>query len=233
MKQLILDLPRHQAFGRADFFVSQANAVAVGWIERWPEWPLPMLIVHGAQGAGKTHLANLWRERAAAILVPGELLGPAHVEGMIERNSLGIAVDNFENAAETALLHLINACVEVGGYLLLTTRQGPGSWRLILPDLTSRLRAVPSVSIEAPDDALLGAVLAKHFADRQVQVAPEVIAFIVSHMERSLVTAGEIAAALDEAALERQRPITIPLAAPIVEKLAAQFPSPDSAAGER
>ena len=101
----------------------------------------------------------------------------------------------------------------------------------MLPDLSSRLRAVSAIKIGPPDDALLGAVVAKHFADRQVQVTPEVIAYLISHMERSLAAAAEIATALDEAALSRRGAITVRLANQVLAARANQFPSPDSEAG--
>jgi chromosomal replication initiation ATPase DnaA len=231
MSQLAFDLPRPQAFGRADYFVSDANAAALAWIDRWPEWPSPVLILEGAQGAGKTHLAHLWCERAAATLISGGSLGPAHVERIIERSVTGIAVDDADQAPDIALLHLFNACVEVRGYLLLTSRQAQASCRPAIPDLDSRLRAVPAVRIEPPDDALLGAVLVKHFADRQVRVGPRVIAYLVSHMDRSLAAAAEIAAQLDHAALLRQSAITIPMAAGVLAARANQPFSPNSEAG--
>jgi chromosomal replication initiation ATPase DnaA len=231
MSQLAFDLPRQQSFSRADYFVSDANAAALAWIDRWPEWPSPVLILLGAPGAGKTHLAHLWCERAAATLIAGGSLGRAHVERFIERSVTGIAVDDADQAPDIALLHLFNACVEVRGHLLLTSRQLPGSWRPGFPDLSSRLRAVPAVGIEPPDDALLGAVLVKHFADRQVRVGPQVIAYLVSHMDRSLAAAAEIAAQLDHAALVRQSAITIPMAAGVLAAHANQWSSPNSEAG--
>jgi chromosomal replication initiation ATPase DnaA len=231
MKQLTFDLPRREALGRGDFFVSAANAAALRWIDRWPEWPSPISLLYGASGAGKTHLAHLWRERAAAILVPGRLLDHAHVEQVIFGRGANMVVDDADDAAETVLLHLINACVELAGNLLLTSRQAPADWRIALPDLGSRLRAVPAVGIDQPDDALLSAVLLKHFADRQVRVGAEVIAYLVSHMERSLATAHEIAAALDGAALRRQGAITIRLANEVLAERPDQFASHDSDAG--
>jgi len=212
MKQLVFELSPGEAFGRGDFFVSDSNAAALGWIERWPEWPAPVLVLHGPRGAGKTHLAHLWRERAAAVLVAGATLDEARLAEAVERANATIAVDDADHAPEAALLHLHNACLEAGGGLLLTARRAPGPWRPALADLGSRLRAAPAVGIDLPDDTLLGAVLAKHFADRQVRVAPEVIAYLVRHMERSLAAAGEIAAALDQAALSLSGAITIPLA---------------------
>ena len=223
MSQLTFDLPRHQAFGRGDYFVSDANAAAFAWINRWPGWPSPVLILHGAQGGGKTHLAHLWCERAVATLISGRSLARTHIERILDRSVIGIAVDDADQAPDIALLHLFNACVEVRGHLLLTSRQAPGSWRPAIPDLGSRLRAVPAVRIEPPDDALLGAVLVKHFADRQVRVGPQVIAYLVSHMNRSLAAAAEIVAQLDHAALLRQSAITIRMAAGVLARRRSAF----------
>jgi chromosomal replication initiation ATPase DnaA len=231
MTQLVFDLPRGNAFGRSDFVVSDSNAAALRWIERWPEWPSPVLVLHGPRGSGKTHLAHLWRDRAVATLVKGTALDEVGLAELIERGSARIVVDDADRAPEALMLHLYNAALEAGGSLLLSALQAPGIWRPALADLGSRLRAAPSAEIAMPDDPLLGAVLAKHFADRQVRVAREVVAYLVSHMERSLAAAGEIAAALDEAALSRNGAITIPLAIRILAVRDDHCASPDSDAG--
>ena len=231
MKQLVLDLSHGEAYGREDFFVSPSNAAALGWVERWPEWPSPVLVLHGPRGAGKTHLAHLWRDRAAAILLAGAALDQARLREAIESAGPRIAVDDADRAPEAALLHFYNACLEAGGSLLLTSRQAPGPWQPALADLSSRLRAAPAVGIDLPDDSLLAAVLAKHFADRQVRVAPEVILFLVRHMERSLAAAGEVAAALDQAALSGRAAITIPLANRVLAVPTDHGFSPGSDAG--
>src|SRR6266446_3720279 len=74
MIQLTFDLPRRTALGRSDFLVSESNAAAVGWIDRWPGWPGGALVLHGPQGCGKTHLVHLWCERVSAVIVAGETL---------------------------------------------------------------------------------------------------------------------------------------------------------------
>jgi chromosomal replication initiation ATPase DnaA len=132
-----------------------------------------------------------------------------------------IAVDDTEAAPEIALLHLYNSCVEAGIGLLVISRQPPASWPIALPDLSSRLRAMPAIGIDPPDDALLGAVLVKHFADRQLRVMPAVIGYLVPRMERSFGMAAVLAAHLDELALATGRPIGIPLARRALAELGA------------
>jgi chromosomal replication initiation ATPase DnaA len=97
------------------------------------------------------------------------------------------------------LLHLYNACREAGRPLLLTARRAAAEWGVALPDLASRRRALVAVGIAPPDDALLAALLVKHFADRQLRVRPEVIAYLVAHMERSSAAAAAVAGRLEQA----------------------------------
>jgi chromosomal replication initiation ATPase DnaA len=212
MLQLTFDLPRRTASGRADFLVSPSNAAAVGWIDRWPEWPTAALVLHGSPGCGKTHLVHLWCERASAVMVAGETLDEEKLAHLIAEGRHRIAIDDADRAPERVLLHLHNSCLESRGSFLITARQPLRSWSVGLDDLRSRLRAAFAIEIGLPDDALLGAVLAKHFADRQLTVAPEVIAYLIRRMERSFAAAAEVTARLDAAALRDQCAVTIALA---------------------
>jgi len=225
MIQLTLDLPRRMAFGRSDFMVSDSSAAAVDRIDRWPDWPSGALALYGPAGCGKTHLAHLWRERASALILPGETLTEASWPQLLAQAPRSIAVDDADRATERALLHLYNFCLERQGSVLITARRSPGSWQVGSGDLRSRLRAVPAIGIDAPDDALLGAVLVKHFADRQLGIAPAVIIYLIRRIERSLAAAEKIAARLDAVALSNGGPVTIPLARKVLADLNDQ-PSP-------
>jgi chromosomal replication initiation ATPase DnaA len=208
MRQGVLDLPVKPRFGRADFLVSDSNRAAFELIEAWPAWPARALVLAGPPGSGKTHLAHLWCARSRAALFRGDapaLAQPAELPA-------AVAVDDAERSPERTLLHLYNLGLERGGSLLLTLPAPPTALTIGLPDLASRLRSLPVAQIAPPDDALLAAVLVKHFADRQLRVAPEVFAFLVERMERSFAAAAAIAAALDKLALERRRKVTIKLA---------------------
>jgi chromosomal replication initiation ATPase DnaA len=210
MTQLAIDLPYRPALGRADFLASGCNTDAIGWVERWPDWPAPALVLHGPPQSGKSHLARLWCDRSGARVIAGDLLHGCEPRELAADRA--VAVDDAERAAEEALLHLYNCCAETGASLLIVAREAPTHWAIALPDLASRLRAAPATAIAPPDDALLAALLVKHFADRQVRVAPEVIEFAVRRMERSFAAAAALAAALDRAALSAGRPIGIAIA---------------------
>jgi chromosomal replication initiation ATPase DnaA len=205
-RQRAFAYPVVTTFGRGDFLVSVGNRDAFDWIERWPDWPSRALALHGPPGSGKTHLAHLWCERAGATLIAGADVSDP---GLIDA---AVAIDDADQAAERPLLHLYNSALERGASLLLTMRAPPASLPIALPDLGSRLRALPVVGIVPPDDELLGAVLVKHFADRQIRVGPGVIAYLVARIERSFASASSVAARLDAVALSAGRPITVKLA---------------------
>lgn len=216
MAQLPLDLGHLPALGREDFLVAASNQGAVQWLERWPNWPQAALALYGPAGAGKTHLAHVFAARVRATGAAPALIEPASLRIDIVPALIGAAhaviVDDANRASERALLHLYNLLVERRGHLLIVAQPPPSRWPIALPDLRSRLLAAPAVPLSPPDDALLGAVLIKLFADRQVTVAADVIAYLVPRIERSFAAARATATALDAAALAEKRPITVPLA---------------------
>jgi DnaA regulatory inactivator Hda len=214
--QLILDLPARKAQGRADFLVTGSNEEAVAWLDRWPDWPDHALCLYGPKGCGKSHLLHLWCLRTKARrITPAQLLDAKVPElaapGAVALDDAGSAPGGEAMPAEP-LLHLYNLLREQGGYLLLAARQPPKQWQVSLPDLRSRILAAPAVAIQAPDDQLLVAVMAKMFADRQVRVAPDVLSYLAARIERSFAAAETAVITLDRTSLSGQRPITVPLA---------------------
>ena len=214
-RQLSFDLPAKQALGRDDFFVSPANALAVAMIEQPAAWAGGKLVLSGPAGSGKTHLAHVWAAaqnaaiRAAANLAEGDI--PALATGnVVVEDVPAIAADR---PAQEALFHLHNMCLAGGHRVLLTGRGAPNCWGLSLPDLQSRIDATQLATLNEPDDALLGAVLAKLFADRQIVPRPDVIPYLVARMDRSFAAASDIVAQLDQAALSEKRALSRVLAA--------------------
>jgi len=221
IRQLAIDLPPRPAHGRADFLVSECNRAALERLDRWPDWPGRRLVLYGPVSSGKSHLARLWCAESGARYVSARDLAS---ELPLADGALppAMVVDDAEAASERALLHLCNSCAEAGTALLVVSRNAPAAWAIDLPDLASRLRAMPAVGIDMPDDALLAAVLVKHFADRQLRIAPSVIGYLVPRMERSFAMAASLAARLDELALAAARSIGFALARQALAELGAE-----------
>ena len=213
--QLALDLGHRPALGRDDFLVASSNEEAVAWIDRWPDWPGPALAVCGLEGAGKTHLAHVWCARAGADLVGPDL--DVDLEALAGRERPCLALDDAEGMpGEDALLHLFNFVTEKRGHLLLTGREPPARWPVVLPDLASRLRAIAVTSLGPPDDDLFAAVLVKLFSERQLQVGEDVIFYLVTRLERSFAAARAGVESLDRHALAASRRVTVPLAGEVL-----------------
>ena len=219
--QLTFDLPVRPALGRGDFFVSPANAHAVAVLEAPDNWPQGKLLLIGPEGAGKSHLAAVWAAASGAEIIAARDLSEndaprlADAGAVVVEDAQGIA---GQLGAETALFHLHNLVLASGGRLLLTAVLPPYAWGLRLPDLESRMQATAMAALEAPDDALLAAVLVKLFADRQVVVPPALIPYLVARIDRSFATARTLVAALDARALALGRPISLALAAELLDR---------------
>lgn len=223
MTQIPFEFSHPASFAAADFVVSESNAAAFAWVERWPAWPGPALCLHGPAGAGKSHLGALWRERAKARRVaPAELADFAATPRLAE-DAAAFLLDDLDRRltveGERGLLHFYNAVAERGGHLLLIGRRPPTHWPIGLADLRSRLAAAPAVALGAPDDLLLKAVMAKLFADRQLAVAPEVLDYLALRIERSFAAVAAAVAALDRDSLALSRGVTMQRAKALLERV--------------
>jgi chromosomal replication initiation ATPase DnaA len=212
-RQLALALDHAESFARDDFLIGPSNESAFAMIERWPDWPARALALAGPASSGKSHLASVWAAQSGARFLAARALGETHLPSALTTGALVVEDIADEGLDERALFHLLNLVREEGAWLLLTARSAPSQWRVALPDLASRLRAIPALTLAAPDDALLRAVIVKLFADRQLAVDEALVSYLVSRIERSFAAARAAVTALDQEALRRQRPANRALAA--------------------
>lgn len=217
-RQLALSLGFRERYGREDFLAGPSNAAALALIDRWPDWPSAAVALVGPEGAGKSHLAAIWAERAGARAIAGHAITRGGVPTALATGAL--VIEDLRGGAgdEAALFHLLNLAREERAFLLMTARTPPSGWSVRLPDLASRLRALPSVALAPPEDALLRAVLVKLFADRQLAVDEGLVGFVAARIERSFAAAGAIVDALDREALRQRRAVNRTLAAELLRE---------------
>jgi chromosomal replication initiation ATPase DnaA len=220
-RQLALALDHAESLDRDDFLEGPSNASALALIDRWPDWPAPIVAFVGPQGSGKSHLASIWAAQAGARFLSGRALDIETVPAGFATGAL--VVEDLADGAfdERALFHLLNLAKEERAFVLMTARVQPTSWATRLADLRSRLRAVPAVTLDPPDDALLRAVLAKLFADRQLAVDEALLSFLLARIERSFSAARSAVERLDREALRRGRPVNRALAADLYRESGA------------
>ena len=223
-EQIPFDLDQRPALGKADYLVSGSNGEAVRLLSGWRDWPGRHMALVGPARSGKTHLAHVWMQQSGAQLASAIDLDDAAAERLASKGrvviedieKLATLPQTHRHATEKALFHLYNLAMAEGAWLLLTGRAAPGRWPLEIPDLASRMAALPCARIVPPDDALLSSLMVKLFADRQLQVAPGVIRYLMPRIERSFSAVENTVKALDHLSLTRKKPVTRAMAAEIV-----------------
>jgi chromosomal replication initiation ATPase DnaA len=217
-RQLALALPHEESLSRDNFLEGPANAAALALIEAWPEWPSRTMLLVGPEGSGKSHLASIWAEVSGARSIAAHALTAANVPGALATGALvaeDLRSDDFD---ERALFHLLNLAREDAAFVLITARLPPTSLEIELRDLRSRLRALPVVALQPPDDQLFRALIVKFCADRQLAVDETVVAYLTSRIERTYAAARDTVALLDREALRLGRPITRSFAAEVLRR---------------
>ena len=210
-RQLALALDHAESYARDDFLSGPSNAAALTLVESWPDWPANAVALIGPEGSGKSHLAAIWAGASGARTMSGRALGDSDLLASLATSAL--VVEEAAVADQRALFHLLNLVREEDSYLLLTARTAPTLWPVAIADLASRLRALPIITLQAPDDAMLRGVIIKLASDRQLAFDDSVVGYLLSHIERSFAAARAAVVALDNEALRQRRPVTRALAA--------------------
>jgi chromosomal replication initiation ATPase DnaA len=215
-RQLAFALPHAVSFSRNDFHEGPSNAAALALIDSWPDWPNRTMLLVGPEGSGKSHLGAIWADQSGARSTAAHALTAAEVPGSLATGALVVEDLSPSNYDERALFHLLNLAREDHAFVLLTARTPPSASDFELRDLRSRLRAVPAVTLQPPDDALFRALIVKLCADRQIIVDESVVGYLATRIERSFAAVRQAVERLDTEALRLGRPVTRALAAELL-----------------
>jgi len=217
-RQLAFALPHAESLTRDNFLEGPANAAGLALIDAWPEWSSRTMLLAGPEGSGKSHLAAIWAEAAGARSTTAHVLTAANVPAALATGALVVEDLKPADFDERALFHLLNLAREDQAYVLITARAPPASFEIELRDLRSRLRALPVVSLQEPDDQLFRALIVKFCADRQLAVDEAVVGYLATRLERSYAAVRQAVELLDREALSLGRPVTRALAAEVLRK---------------
>ncbi|MGZ0187098.1 MAG: HdaA/DnaA family protein [Alphaproteobacteria bacterium] len=223
-EQYPLDLPYETSYGAGAFLAASSNLDIRALVERWRDWPNRAAAIWGPPGAGKSHLGHVWRAAVDATTLDLSAFDALDL-GALEppcRYVLDLGEAAFPQTSETQLFHLLNLVRERSGALLIVARAAPARWPVGLPDLASRLRALPAAGAAAPDDELFTAVLDKQFKDRQLDVDEATLGYLVTRSERSFEAARILVNRLDRAGLAKRRAITIKLCHEVLAEIEAE-----------
>ena len=226
-EQSIFEFKPKTYMGSDNFVVSGCNEAAFKAVESWPHWLYFALYLYGPKGCGKSHLAVLFAQKVAAYnnkifeikIIKSEKIKRISPEKLF-KDSPYIVIENLsENVDNEALFHLYNYYRDNGGNILFLAEKAPSYLNFKLPDLASRMKAVPAIEIGAPDDDMLSVLLFKLFDDRQIKVTPEVLKYALKYMTRSYEYAQKLVAEADRISLIKKAPVTINVIKEAVELL--------------
>ena len=163
-RQIAMDLSPNPAYSLANFIPAPSNDSALRMIRAWPDWPAAAILLLGPDGTGKTHLGLAWAAQTG-----------------------GLFIDDAHTASEDILFGEINAAIRGDRPgLLLASSRSPLDWNVTLPDLRSRLGAMPSVTLNEPNDDSLRPITRELFERRGRVVPDDVIDYLLRYTDRSI-----------------------------------------------
>ena len=221
-KQLTMDFASQPSYARDDFILGACNALAADWIDRWPDWPgrIKGVVIQGPEASGKSHLASIWQSISNAKLMTK--LDEASLANIDQTPHL--IWDNPSPGPDwedDLLFHHLNSLTDIGGSVLVLTRQPMAAHNWSLADNNSRMRGLVNAAILSPDDDVQMGLIFKHADDIGLPLDGDVARYIVSHADRSFASTQKIVAFMNDACLKNKRKLTIPVAKSVLEKINA------------
>ena len=211
MSQLVFKFPFKTKYYEQDYYVSSNNFSAYRLIESWPNWPGKWVNIFGPKGCGKTHLSNILKKKINLIRIMDAKKVDNETISKFEKLDC-LIIDNYEkNIDEKIFYSLLNQSKQSDSYLLVNSILPLGNIKFDLKDLTSRTESFINLGIELPTDDLLRVIISKSFSDKQIEITPKILEYIIKNIERSYEKVFKFIKEIDDLSLSSGKSININL----------------------
>ncbi len=196
-KQIPFNLRPQQPYSFDNFVQTPANEAALKLVQAWPKWPSAAVRLYGPIGSGKTHLGRAWAAKTG-----------------------GTFIDNADMEDEEMLFNLINRALigDIPG-LIVASELIPRDWDINMPDLQSRLLAMPEAALWEPDDESLEPIVRELFSQTGRSVSRDVVTYILKQSDRSIDALKALVLGLDELAQTEKKDVTKAFTAKFLKRL--------------
>lgn len=210
MEQLVLELAPAPA-PTFDNFYAGSNQAVLGALRTALDGAQGVLYLWGSPGCGKSHLL---RATADAVQQRGNQAGYWHADAPSSLANVDlVAVDDVEQLDLTGQSRLFDAFnhIRATGGLIVTAGPLPPTDLSLREDLRTRIASGVVMQLRPLADDEKSAVLANHAKQLGLELAPDIIDYLIARFARDL---GSLVAAintLDTYSLRTKRAITLPL----------------------
>ena len=211
MDQLTFKFPFSKKYFEQDYFVSSNNFPAFKLIDSWPNWPGKWLNIFGESGSGKTHLSKILESKVGKIkFVNADKVNNETINQLNDIECL--IIDNFNNNIKEGLVYsILNQSKQLNNYVLINSNYSIKNINFNLEDLRSRINSFIFMGIELPTDELLQVIITKSLSDKQININPKLIDFIINNIERSYDKLFKFLKDIDDLSLSTGKSININL----------------------
>jgi chromosomal replication initiation ATPase DnaA len=203
--------------------VAEANRDAARLLTEWMTWPGGALALVGPAGAGKTHLALAWALEVGARQVT-PLAAPDDAAAIFRESGGRLFIDDAHLERDEGMFwRVLDLARSQGGAVLLVGSAGPKDWSVTIPDLRSRLAALPVARLGEPDQALMEVVLRRICREQFIQLSDDAARYLAERLPRTFAAAHALAAALDADLVKGAKPVALGAARRALEKAQANW----------
>jgi chromosomal replication initiation ATPase DnaA len=198
--QIVFKFPDKSFYYEEDFCIGENNYEAYKLIKEWPNWTFKGINIYGPKKSGKSYLTKIFSDKTDSKVFEGRNINKDNLNLILNQKVLiieDIEVFNDEVLFQT----ILNDFISKNKFIYLTSSKLAGSISFKLKDLISRLKSLVAVVITNPSDDLFSQILTKMLSDKQINITPKEVNFILKNIERSYDAASKFVKNLDELSL--------------------------------